>query len=88
MAFGHFPPPPDCVAPNVPPPPELAELEEHLVKTNDWLLWLENPGPLPVEDDEKLEPEDFELADPDDEPLDEPELLISVSLWVQTPSAR
>jgi hypothetical protein len=49
---------------------------------------LENPGPLPVEDDEKLEPEDFELADPDDEPLDEPELLISVSLWVQTPSAR
>lgn len=76
------------MAPNVPPPPELAELEDPVVKTKDWLLWLETPGPLPVEDDEKLEPEDFELADPDDEPLDEPELLISVSLWVQTPSAR
>ena len=89
MAFGYFPPPPDCVAPNVPPPPELAELEEPVVKTNDWLLWFETPGPLPIEDDdEKLEPEDFGLHDPDDEPLDDPELLISVSLCVQTPSAR
>jgi hypothetical protein len=38
LAGNHFPPAPDCVAPKVPPPPELAELEEPVVKTNDWLL--------------------------------------------------